>query len=187
MTSNPQPKPYRIFGHPLFSLISSKSRYASYKKTGLSARLPLMIPTSQKARNTPLFSPYLSFLDSKHTVSTCTAVGTCPRSKPSPPDSPLRSALPDPGQAGGFAADVYQPVYTVVDDLAQRFGMDAVAGRVKDNEIRLSSIVSSTLRTSPARIHSWKGRFWPRFSRAASTASSMISTPMTCFATGANI
>lgn len=75
MTSNPQPNPYRIFRSSTFSLIRPKSRYVSIQENRAFRKASLMMLTLQKPRNTPLFSLYLSFLDRRHTVSTCPVFG----------------------------------------------------------------------------------------------------------------
>lgn len=69
-TSNPQPKPYRIFRSSTFSPVELQSRYVSIQENRAFRKASLMILTLQKPGNTPLFSLYLSFLDINTTVST---------------------------------------------------------------------------------------------------------------------
>ena len=74
MTSNPQRKPYHSFSGPLKICLMDMS---PYKKTELFARLLWWCSPRKKPRNTPLFGSYLSFLDSKQTVSTWTVFENC--------------------------------------------------------------------------------------------------------------
>ena len=41
------------------------------------------------------------------------------------------------GEGGGLAADVYDLVNAVADDFRQCLGMDSIAGRIENDEVRL--------------------------------------------------
>lgn len=69
LTSNPQPKPYRIFSTIHFFSSQTKSRYVSIQESRAFRKASLMILTSEKPGNTPLSGTYLSFLDIKNTHS----------------------------------------------------------------------------------------------------------------------
>lgn len=63
--------PPAIFRPSTFSLVRLTSRYVSIQENRIFRKASLMILTLQKTGKTPLFSLYLSFLDSKQPVSTC--------------------------------------------------------------------------------------------------------------------
>ena len=61
MTSNPQPKPYRIFRSSTFSPVELKSRYVSVQENRAFRKASQMILTSQKAWKYATFQPLFIF------------------------------------------------------------------------------------------------------------------------------
>lgn len=60
-TSNPQPKPYRIFRSSTFSSVRLKSRYVSIQENRAFHKASLMMLTSQKVRKYATFWPLFIF------------------------------------------------------------------------------------------------------------------------------
>ena len=90
-------------------------------------------------------------------------------------------------EAGWFTADIDHLVDAETDDLAEGLRIDTVAGRVEDDHVRFFGEVIHNLEDIAGNEFTISQVVIPALRRAASTASSTISTPTTFLAYGAII